>query len=87
MSTTVLALAAATWGLVMALAPILQIRTILRRRSSRDVSMGYLAVLLLGFALWAAYGASSRNLALIVPNSLAFCTGIAALAVAARFRG
>ena len=86
MLTTALAVAAASWGAVMALSPILQIRTILRHRSSRDVSLGYLAVLIVGFALWIAYGAAIRNGALIVPNSVALCVCAATIGVAARYR-
>ncbi len=51
MTTTVLAVAAATRAVAMALPPALQIRMIVRRRSARDVSIGYFSVLLVGFAL------------------------------------
>jgi uncharacterized protein with PQ loop repeat len=70
----------------MAVAPLLQIRRILRRRSSHDVSLGYLLVLLVGFVLWVAYGVSLRNPALIVPNTIAFCVGATTIAIALRFR-
>jgi hypothetical protein len=36
-----LAAAAATWGVAMALSPLLQIRAIRAHRSSRGVSVGY----------------------------------------------
>jgi MtN3 and saliva related transmembrane protein len=78
-----LGLAAASWAVVMALAPILQIREILRRRSSEGVSIGYFTVLLVGFGLWVSYGTASHDLPLVVPNSLALlvmaCTITAAL--------
>ncbi|HEX6332052.1 MAG TPA: SemiSWEET family transporter [Actinomycetota bacterium] len=86
MSETVLGVVTAGWAIVMALAPMLQIRRILRRRSSRDVSIGYLAVLVVGFCLWISYGTVIGNLVLIVPNTLALLTGVAAIAVALRFR-
>jgi uncharacterized protein with PQ loop repeat len=41
-------------------------------RSSEGVSIGYFAVLMVGFALWVAYGIASRDLPLVVPNSVAF---------------
>ena len=47
-----LAVSAAAWGVLMALSPVLQIRRMLRQRSSADVSIGYFAVLLVGFLLW-----------------------------------
>lgn len=40
----------------MGIVPILQIRRMLRERSARDVSLGYFAVLLIGFLLWITYG-------------------------------
>ena len=86
MNETALAFVAASWGVLMALSPILQIRRILAYRSSREVSIGYLAVIVIGFTLWIAYGVAIENLALIVPNSLALIVGLAAIGVALRFR-
>jgi MtN3 and saliva related transmembrane protein len=85
-SETVLGVVTAGWAVVMALAPVLQIRRILHRRSSRDVSVGYLAVLLVGFGLWISYGAVIGNLVLVVPNTLAFLTGVIVIGVTLRFR-
>lgn len=82
-----LAVLAASWGVLMALAPLLQIRRILERRSSSDVSLAYLAVLLVGFVLWIAYGAAIGNAALIVPNSVALMVGLVTMAIAIHFRG
>jgi uncharacterized protein with PQ loop repeat len=77
---------AASWGVVMALSPALQIRRILERRSSDDVSIGYLGVLLFGFALWIAYGISIGNAALIIPNCVALVVGLVTVVVARRYR-
>ncbi|MGH2557306.1 MAG: SemiSWEET family transporter [Actinomycetota bacterium] len=87
MNETALGIVAASWGVIMALSPVLQIRRILRRRSSHDVSIGYLVVVVVGFTLWIAYGIALRNAALIVPNTLAFLVGMVTIAVALRFRG
>jgi uncharacterized protein with PQ loop repeat len=84
--TDALGVAAASWGVLMAISPLLQIRRILDRRSSADVSIGYLAVLQVGFALWVAYGLSLGNLAIVVPNSVAFAVGVATIGLAIRFR-
>lgn len=81
-----LAVSAAAWGVAMAVAPLLQIRSILAHRSARSVSVGYQQVLLGGFVLWLAYGVSIRNFALIVPNSIAIVVCVATIAIAARFR-
>lgn len=86
MTTTALAIAAATWAVAMAISPALQIRMIVHRRSARDVSIGYFSVLLVGFALWVAYGIALPNLALIIPNAVALAVAALTIAVAARFR-
>jgi uncharacterized protein with PQ loop repeat len=82
MIETGLAVVAAAWGVLMGVSPVLQIRQMLRRRSSRDVSLGYFAVLLIGFTLWLSYGIAARNLALIVPNTVALLAGGATIVVA-----
>ena len=46
-----LAIATGSWALVMAASPALQIRRIVQRRSSDDVSIPYFLVLLVGFTL------------------------------------
>jgi len=82
MDATGLAVAAAAWGVVMGLSPVLQIRRMLQQRSSRDVSIGYYLILQIGFLLWICYGVASRNLALIVPNSVALLIGAGTVVVA-----
>jgi MtN3 and saliva related transmembrane protein len=82
MVVTGLAVAAAVWGVLMGVSPVLQIRRMLRQRSSRDVSVSYFVVLLVGFVLWLGYGIAARNLALIVPNGIALLIGASTIAVA-----
>ena len=48
---TVLAFYAATWGIAMAVSPVLQIRKIVHHRSSHGVSVGYMTVLFIGFLI------------------------------------
>jgi MtN3 and saliva related transmembrane protein len=83
---TVLAFSAATWGIAMAVSPVLQIRKIVRHRSSRGVSVGYMTVLFVGFLLWLAYGIALGNWALIIPNIIATIVIVATMAVALRYR-
>jgi MtN3 and saliva related transmembrane protein len=83
---TALAVGAATWGVVMALSPLLQIRKMLARRSSEDVSIGYFWVLIVGFVLWLAYGASIKNLTLVIPNAVALVVALITVAVAGVLR-
>jgi hypothetical protein len=75
--TDVLAVTAAAWGLLMALAPVLQIRRMLETRSSADVSLTWLAVLII----------SLGNFALIVPNSVALAVGLVTVGIAWQYRG
>jgi len=84
--TDVLPLVAGAWGVLMGLAPLLQIRTILQRRSSADVSIASMAVLLVGFVLWLAYGLSIGDGALIATNATALTVTATAIAVTLAFR-
>ena len=86
MVVTGLAVAAAAWGVLMGVSPVLQIRRMVRRRSSRDVSIGYFSILLVGFGLWISYGIASRDVALIVPNTVALLIGVSTIAIALRLR-
>jgi MtN3 and saliva related transmembrane protein len=83
---TVLAFSAATWGIAMAVSPVLQIRKILHHRSSHGVSVGYMTVLFIGFLLWLAYGIALGNWAMIVPNIVAAIVIVATMAVTVHYR-
>jgi MtN3 and saliva related transmembrane protein len=83
----ILAVTAASWAVLMGLAPLLQVYRMLRRGSSVDVSIGYLLILAPGFVLWVAYGAASTNLALVIPNTVAFVVVSITIATAWRLRG
>ena len=86
MVVPVLSVAASSWGVLMGIAPVLQIRRMLREGSSREVSLGYFMILLTGFLLWISYGISVGNMVLIVPNSVALLVGIALVIIAIRLR-
>jgi uncharacterized protein with PQ loop repeat len=85
-SETTLGFVAAGWGVIMALSPVMQVRRMMRLESSRDVSIGYLLVIVVGFAFWIAYGIAIRNPALVVPNTLALIVGVGTIAVALYLR-
>ncbi len=85
-TTTVLAIVASSWGIAMAIAPTLQIRHMIRARSSSGISIPYLAVLVVGFALWFAYAVAIHNVALMIPNVIAFIVGASTIAVARHYR-
>ena len=86
MATTVLASAASSWAVLMGIAPVLQIRRILREQSSREVSVGYFIILLIGFLLWIAYGAAAGIPALVIPNIVALLVGATVIIVALQLR-
>jgi uncharacterized protein with PQ loop repeat len=86
MAATILAGAASSWAVLMGIAPVLQIRRMLREQSSRQVSLGYFTVLLIGFLLWIAYGAAAGILALVIPNTVAVLVGATVIIVALRLR-
>lgn len=77
-----LGVVAAAWGVLMAISPLLQIRRMVDRRSSADVSIAYLAVLEFGFVLWIGYGISLGNPIIAVPNTVAALVGAATMLVA-----
>ena len=84
--TTALGIAAATFGVAMGLSPLLQLRRVVARGSSADVSVPYLGVLLVGFVLWLAYGIALQNIALIVSNAVAIATYAVTTVAVLRFR-
>ena len=86
MVETVLGVTAAAWGILMAISPGLQIRKMLLHHSSREVSIAYFWVLLVGFTLWVAYGLVIGNWFLVVPNAVAFTVCATTIAVALRYR-
>ncbi len=66
---------------------LLQTRQMLARRSSREVSAGFLASYTGGYAIWLAYGLSTGSLPLIVVDTVGLlCAGLT-LAVALSLRG
>jgi MtN3 and saliva related transmembrane protein len=77
-----LGVAAASWGVLMAISPLLQIRRMVVRRSSADVSIAYLLVLEFGFFLWIGYGIALRNPFIALPNSVAAIVGAITMVVA-----
>lgn len=74
------------WGLLMGLAPLLQIRVIVRERSAGGISIGWIVILLIGFLLWLAYGIVNQDLPLIVTNSVAVTVTTGLLLTVRRYR-
>lgn len=85
-ATGVLAFVAGTFGVPIGESPLLQAARTNRRRSSLDVSLSFLIVLLAGGTAWLAYGIALGNIALIAGNSVGVVTSTAAIAVSMRWR-
>jgi uncharacterized protein with PQ loop repeat len=81
-----LAVLSASWGLLMATSPLLQIRRILERRSSDDLSVPPMVVFLIGSAIWFTYGNSIGNVAIMIPNGVAVLVWLGTMLVTLRFR-
>jgi MtN3 and saliva related transmembrane protein len=84
--TEALGTAALIAGLMMAVAPALQVRRMLQTRSSRDFSLAYPTLLCVGFVLWMAYGISLANLPMMLSNTASLTFMIATIVVALYFR-
>jgi uncharacterized protein with PQ loop repeat len=83
----VLPVVTTAWGLVMALAPILQIRLIARERDASGISITWVCILLIGFTLWLIYGVVHRSPPLIITNLVSALTGLTLLATVLSCRG
>lgn len=70
----------------MALAPLLQIRVIIRNRDAGGTSPTWVCILLIGFLLWLAYGLVNRSLPLIITNTVSAGVGFALLVIIVVYR-
>ncbi len=87
MFTQFLGTVATVYGVLAALKSLLQTRQMLARRSSRDVSAGFLVSYAGGYAIWLAYGLSTGSIPLIVVDTVGLlCAGLT-LTVALSLRG
>ena len=73
-------------GVLMSLAPLFQVRRILERRTADDVSIAFLGVIAAGSSAWCAYGISTGDPYLIIPNSLGVITNVGTLLVVRRYQ-
>jgi uncharacterized protein with PQ loop repeat len=87
MTTRLLELTATLYGVGAAAAVLLQLRQMLERRSSCDVSARFFAVYTGGYVIWLLYGLSIASMPLIVVDVVGLLCGGATLAVALRLRG
>jgi MtN3 and saliva related transmembrane protein len=70
----------------MALAPVLQMVRMVRRRSADDISVHYFRLLVPGFILWADYGLITGDLFVAIPNLIATVTAVSVIALTVSIR-
>src|SRR6516162_8963771 len=87
MFTQFLGTVATVYGVLGALKSLLQTRQMLASRTSRDVSAGFLASYVGGYAIWLAYGLTTVSLPLIVVDTVGLLCGGLTLAVALSLDG
>jgi uncharacterized protein with PQ loop repeat len=85
--TQLLGTAATVYGVLGALKTLLQTRQMLARRTSREVSAGFLASYTGGYAIWLTYGLAADSIPLIVVDTVGLLCGALTLAVALSLRG
>ena len=73
-------------GVLMSLAPLFQVRRVLERGQADDVSLAFLAVIAVGATCWCAYGISTGDPYLIIPNTLGVITNVGTLLVVRRYQ-
>ena len=78
---------ATMYGVLAALAALLQTRQMLTRRASCDVSARFFAAYAGGYAVWLLYGLSVNSVPLIIVDSVGLLCGGLTLAVALSLRG
>jgi uncharacterized protein with PQ loop repeat len=82
-----LAYIATAYGTLAALAALLQMRQMLQRRTSCDVSARFFTTYVGGYAIWFAYGISVGSAPLIVVDAIGILCGGLTLVVALSLRG
>lgn len=80
------AVAAPAGGVLLSLAPTLQMATVVKRRSSEGIALSYWLILTAVMGLWLGYGISSAQPALIIPNACAVTVNLFVLATLVRYR-
>jgi uncharacterized protein with PQ loop repeat len=73
-------------GVLMSLAPLFQVRRVHERQQADDVSTAFLMVIAAGATAWCAYGISTGDPYLIIPNSLGVITNVGTLIVVRRYQ-
>ena len=85
-ATDFFGIVASVMGVAMSLAPLFQVRRILEREQADDVSQAFLVVIAVGATCWCAYGISTGDPYLIIPNTVGVITNVGTLLVVRRYQ-
>jgi MtN3 and saliva related transmembrane protein len=77
---------ATAYSLAAGTALLLQVRTMLRRDSSQDVSLTFLGTTSGGYLIWLLYGLGIGSMPLILSDAVGLACSLVAVAVAFRLR-
>jgi uncharacterized protein with PQ loop repeat len=75
-----------TFGVVMSVAPLIQVNRVVRRGSSDDIAIGPLYIVVIGTMLWLSYGLASGDPTLVVCNLVGTLVNAVVLTTVFRFR-
>jgi uncharacterized protein with PQ loop repeat len=81
-----LAASATAYSVAAGTSLLLQVRTMLRRGSSEDVSLAFLGTTSGGYLIWLLYGVGIASIPLVVSDAIGLASSLAALLVALRLR-
>lgn len=87
MISDILAVAATIIGLAASLGGIPQILRILKRKSSGDISILLLSIVLLSYVIWFFYGMALMNYPLIITDAVGLIVFSITIAVTLKYHG
>jgi uncharacterized protein with PQ loop repeat len=85
-ATQFLAPIVGTFGVVMGIAPLMQVLRVVRRGSSDDIALVPLFIVVIGTMLWLSYGVASSDPTLVVANIVGTLVNAFVLMTVLRFR-
>ena len=85
-ATQLLAPIVGSFGVVMSIAPLMQVLRVKRRGSSDDIALPPLVIVVVGAMLWLSYGLASSDPTLVAANVVGTLVNVVVLTTVLRFR-
>lgn len=73
-------------GICTSVSLLPQLLKLIKEKNARDLSIAYLAILLIGLALWVMYGIRKEDLPIIITNTFAVALNATILVIGIRFK-